>query len=121
MNAEKLKKYEKSLLAEIDIVQKELQTVGRKNPSNPNDWEAVPEKMDILSSDDNEVADSIEAYEENTAILKQLEIRYNELKDALEKLKNGNFGKCSVCQKEIESERLDVNPGASTCLTHIKN
>jgi RNA polymerase-binding transcription factor DksA len=119
MNAEKLKKYEKSLLAEMEIVQKELQSVGRKNPDNPNDWEALPEKMDILNSDDNEVADGIEAYEENTAILKQLEIRYNEIKDALEKINNGNFGKCSVCQKEIETERLDVNPGAKTCLAHV--
>jgi RNA polymerase-binding transcription factor DksA len=60
--------------------------------------------MDILSSDDNEVADSIESYEENTAILKQLEIRFNELKDALERIKNGNYGLCKKCQNPIENE-----------------
>ena len=69
---------------ELKKVESELKTVGRKNPDNPADWEPVPEKMDISPADDNEVADSIESYEENAAILKQLEIRYNELKSAFE-------------------------------------
>ncbi len=120
MNQEELKKYETKIISEIETVQKELQTVGRKNPDNPMDWEALPEKMDILSSDDNEVADSIESYEENTAILKQLEIRFNELKEALNRIEAGNYGKCLECNNPIETERLDANPGAVTCLKHLK-
>ena len=115
MKKEDIKKFETKINEELISVQKELQTIGRKNPENPADWEALPEKMDILSSDDNEVADSIESYEENTAILKQLEIRFNELKDALERIKSGNYGLCKKCQNPIENDRLEANPGADTC------
>jgi RNA polymerase-binding transcription factor DksA len=114
-----IKKYEDKIKAELDVVQKELQTIGRKNPENPGDWEALPEKMDILNSDDNEVADSIESYEENTAILKQLEIRFNELKTALEKIGANSYGLCEVCKSAIESDRLEANPAAKTCKKHI--
>ena len=84
MNKDQIKKYGSLIEEELKKVESELKTVGRKNPDNPADWEPVPEKMDISPADDNEVADSIESYEENAAILKQLEIRYNELKSAFE-------------------------------------
>lgn len=113
-----IKNFRQKLEIELKEVETELQSIGQINPSNPKDWEAVPDKMDILSSDSNEVADGIESYEENTAILKQLEIRLNEIKNALERIKNGAFGKCRICQKEIEIERLNANPAATTCLAH---
>ena len=71
--------------------------------------------MDIQSGDDNEKADSFEAYEENTAILKQLEIRFNNLKDALEKIKNGTYGVCEKCGEKIEKDRLNASSSARTC------
>lgn len=119
MDKKDIKTYEDKIKFELETVQKELQTVGRKNPANLADWEALPEKMDILNSDDNEVADSIESYEENTAILKQLEIRFNELKTALEKIKNDSYGLCEVCKTTIEPDRLEANPAAKTCKKHI--
>ena len=97
----------------------ELKTVGRVNPDNPKDWEPIPEKMDILASDDNEVADSIEAFEENTAILKELEIRYNDVKRALGKITDGSYGICETGKEPIEKERLEANPAARTCKKHL--
>lgn len=98
----------------------ELKTIGRINPSNPNDWEAVPQNSSIDSADENEVADKIEEYEENSAILKQLETRFNEVKKALKKIEDGTFGKCEVCNKDIEEKRLEANPAATTCMEHMK-
>ena len=118
MNADIIKNLQQQLEKELKEVEAELSSIGQVNPSNPKDWEAVPDKMDVLSSDSNEVADSIESYEENTAILKQLEIRLNEIKSALDRLKSETFGKCRICQKEIEIKRLNANPAATTCLTH---
>lgn len=120
MNNNQQKKYGELIENELSKVEAELKTVGRKNPDSPGDWEPIPEKMDIQVSDDNEVADSIEAFEENTAILKQLEIRYNELKDALKRIADGKFGTCEVCGEVIESERLDANLAAKTCKLHMK-
>ena len=120
MNKEQISKYKELIEKELGKVETELKTVGRKNPDSPGDWEPMPEKMDIQASDDNEVADSIEAYEENAGILKQLEIRYNELKNALKQIDDGKFGICEVGGEVIESERLDANPAALTCKKHVK-
>lgn len=117
---ENIKHFEEKLRAELQTVEKELKTVGQKNPSNPADWEAKPDKMDVMPADSNEVADSIESYEENTGILKQLEVRFNEIKKALERIGNGTFGLCETCQKPIEAERLEANPAATTCKAHMR-
>lgn len=99
-------------------LEKELTTVGRKNPENPNDWEAT-EKMDIDSADENEVADSMEEFENNSAILKQLETRLGEVKGALDKIETGTYGICKVCGEQIEADRLEANPAAETCKLHM--
>lgn len=114
-----LEKYRKILEGELLKVTDNLKTVGRINPDNPADWEPVPEKMDTTPADENEQADNIEAFEENTAVLKQLEIRFNEIKNALKRIDEGRFGLCEKCEAEIEEERLDVNPSATTCKNHI--
>jgi RNA polymerase-binding transcription factor DksA len=111
--------YKEKLVAELALLEKELATVGRVNPENPADWQAVPADMDTMKADENEVADTIEEFEGNTAILKQLEIRYNEVKTALERIEAGTFGTCSVCNKPIESNRLEANPAANTCKEHM--
>jgi len=105
---------------EKETLESELKSIGRVNPDNPKDWQATPQKMDILKADENEVADSIERFEENTAILKQLEIRINEVKGALERIKNNTYGKCEVGGEEIEKERLEANPAATTCIKHLE-
>lgn len=113
-------KYKKALDSEFALVEKELKTVGHINPDNKGDWEAQPTETDLLRSDDQEVADKIEGYEDNTAILKQLEIRYNEIKAALERIENGTYGVCEVCNEPIEEKRLEANPAATTCIAHMK-
>lgn len=105
---------------ELATLEGELKTVGRINPSNPKDWEAVPQQEDIDSADENEVADKIENYEGNSAILKQLETRFNEVKDALKRIDENTYGTCEVCNKEIEEKRLEANPAATTCMEHMK-
>ncbi|MDP3996580.1 MAG: TraR/DksA C4-type zinc finger protein [bacterium] len=112
--------FKKELEKELSNIVKELKSVGRINPDNPADWEALPDKMDVLASDENETADSIESYEENTAILKQLETRYNEIIKALKRIKDGGYGVCEVGGEEIEKERLEANPAATTCIKHLE-
>lgn len=112
-------KYKEALTQEMNLLETELKTVGRVNPDNPNDWQATPAKMSIDNADSSEVADGIEEFEENTAILKQLEIRFNEVKTALQRIEDGAFGLCDQCGKEIEEGRLNANPAATTCMEHI--
>lgn len=112
--------FKKKLEAEMALVEKELEKVGRKNPDNPSDWEAMPPTdRDSSQADENTVADSIEDYEDNVAIVKTLEKRYNDIKSGLDKIKHKVYGICQVCKKEIETDRLEANPSARTCKEHM--
>ncbi len=113
-------KYKELLEAEKAKLTKELETVGRKNPENPKDWEATATDLDADSADENETADEIEEFEGNSAILKQLEIQLISVESALQKIEDGNYGTCAVCEEEIPEDRLEANPSASTCIEHSK-
>ena len=114
-----VEKFRGKLTEELAKVEEELKTVGRVNPANPADWEPTPEKSDVLASDRDEVAESFTEFEDRTAILKQLEIRYNEIKGALERIEQDKFGICETCGEQIEQARLEANPAARTCKAHI--
>ena len=112
--------FKEKLEEELAVVEHELQALGHKNPNNPKDWEAdAPHNFETDSADENETADKIEEFEENTAVLKELEIRYNDLKAALDKIEGGIYGTCEICNAPIEEERLIANPAARTCKQHM--
>ena len=112
--------YKNKLEEELRLVERELNEVGRKNPDNPKDWEAEPADFSTDKADDSEGADRIEEYEGNTAIVKELETRYNDIKDALKKIENGTYGLCEVCHNPIEEDRLTANQAARTCKNHME-
>lgn len=104
---------------EKKLLEEELATVGRRNPDNPKDWEPTQGESELDPTDRNDLADNIEKYEENSEILKELEIRYNNILLALKKLDEGKYGICEVGGEKIEDDRLDANPAARTCKKHI--
>jgi RNA polymerase-binding transcription factor DksA len=110
----------KKLEKELKLVEVELSEVGRKNPDNPKDWEPVETEIDEDHADENDVADNLESFEENRAILTRLENRYNDIKDALAKIEKGTYGICEVGGEKIPEERLEANPSARTCVDHQK-
>jgi len=110
--------YKKMLEKELKTLETELKSVGRKNSDNSKDWEPRATDVDIEASDLADTADNIENYESNTAILKQLETQYNDVKSALDKIKKGTYGKCEVDGKPIDEARLKANPSARTCMAH---
>ncbi|MAF59300.1 MAG: TraR/DksA C4-type zinc finger protein [Candidatus Pacebacteria bacterium] len=113
-------KYKGRLEEELSKLEEELKSVGHINPKNPADWEASAPNMNVDKADKNEMADAIEEYETNTAVLKELEIRYNNVKKALKKIEDGTYGVCEISGEEIEEDRLNANPAARTCKNHIE-
>ena len=93
-------------------------TVGRPNPSVPNDWESAPSEIGI-ESDLADQADVVMSRESNNAILADLEARYDTILSALKRIEEKTFGKCEVCGKEIETARLEADPSATTCVEHL--
>jgi RNA polymerase-binding transcription factor DksA len=114
------KHFKKKLEAEKVTLEKELGKVGRRNPDNLSDWEATPDVKDVSQADENIVADNIESYDENTAIVNTLETRYNDVKLALDKIEKGTYGICEISEHEIEIDRLEANPSARTCKEHME-
>jgi DnaK suppressor protein len=96
----------------------ELATVARRNPSNPADWEAVPQETG-QEADENTAADLQEGYGENIAILGALEPRYQSVLAALTRIENGTYGTCVVSGEAIEPKRLAADPAATTCTEHM--
>lgn len=115
------KRFEQKLQEELKEVTEELKSVGVQNPHNKADWEATETQMDVMgaTADPNEAADKQEEYVENRAIVDSLEVRFNNITRALEKIKDGTYGTCEVSGERIEEDRLEANPAARTCKKHM--
>lgn len=113
------KHFKDALEKELSNLETELSSVGRKNPNNPADWEATESDNITPDADEADVADSMEVYQNNRGILDQLEIRLNNVKNALAKIGSDKFGICEVCGEKVEEDRLEANPAAATCKLHM--
>jgi len=106
------------LLEEKARLENELSGVGHKNSDIAGDWEPSAPNLNNPTADANDVADSIEAFEEGAAIEVELEARLLEVDSALARIEAGTYGICRICGAEIESARLEANPAAPTCIAH---
>jgi len=113
--------YKTALEEMLKNITEELKTIGIHNPNNPSDWIAVPEDLDAEEPDLNLAADSVEEWNERSAIVATLETRYNGIVSALARIEAGTFGTCEVCGNEIEEKRLAVSPTARTCMQHLED
>jgi len=114
----KTEQSKKKLEAEKKKLESEMGTVGRKNLAVPGDWEAIPSEIG-MESDLADQADVVMSRESNSAILADLEARYDTVLAALERIEKRTFGKCEVCGKEIGEARLGADPAATTCVEHL--
>ena len=114
-----LRHFKSKLEEELHTLEAEMDDVGQKNPEKDGDWIAEPSQIDTDTAEDSEVADKIEEYEGNSAVLRDLETRYKDVKDALAKIDLGTYGICEVSGKPIEQDRLEANPAARTCKEHM--
>jgi len=111
--------FKEKLEQEQRLLETEMQTVGRKNPDIEGEWEPQPKDTDTASTEPDEKADKFEEYEDNADILDALQVRWRNVKLALEKISNGTYGVCEVSGEPIEADRLEINPAARTCEQHM--
>jgi RNA polymerase-binding transcription factor DksA len=110
--------YREALSRALQTVEEELKGLGIHNPENAEDWVATPVGTEVGEADENVSADHAEELEERSAVLADLEKQYNDLRHALARIADGTFGICEVGGEQIETERLDANPAARTCIKH---
>jgi len=113
------KKIKEKLEKERDILLGQMRDIGKLNPET-NEWEVISEQRDYTESDQNDMADRFEDFEERSSVLKESEMRLNNILRALKELGRESFGKCEVCKKDIEITRMKANPAARTCKKHLK-
>ena len=113
--------FKKMLQDEAQVIENELGTLGRKNVTKYPDWEVTKPDDDRDRADETEVADDIEQLESNSAVLKHLKSRLDEVKSALEKIEQGTYGICEISGEPIELDRLEANAAARTCKLHMND
>lgn len=106
------------LLAEKATIEEELSGIARFNPETTQ-WEATPDQDLMGEIDDNDAADRFEDFEERSSMTHALQSRLSDIDAALASIEEGTYGKCVVCGKAIESDRLAANPAAKTCKEHM--
>ncbi|MDQ5930839.1 MAG: hypothetical protein QG674_3 [Patescibacteria group bacterium] len=114
-------KFKEVLLSEQALLEGELKNIAHFNDET-NQWEATPDTDLMNMSDDNDAADRFEDFEERTSMLKTLQARLTDVKDALTKIEAGKFGMCETGEDhKIEADRLEANPAARTCKEHMND
>ncbi len=112
-------KYKNLLEEELSLLEKELSGLGIKNPPTPSDWIPKMPEENISPADENEIADTVDDIQINNAIVNDLEVRYNNIKKALQKIEEGVYGICEIDNEPISEDRLEANPSARTCSLHM--
>lgn len=110
--------FNEKLNTELSLVTKELESLGVQNPLEKSDWIPLAADTDTNEADDNVLADKYEDLATREGIVADLETRFNNIKRALAKIEAGTYGTCEISGEAIETERLEANPAARTCIEH---
>jgi len=114
MNQEELKHYEELLKLEYKHAHDTL-----KMAEDHNFKDSLRNSTEELSSYDNHPADiGTETYEmeKNLALEGHQMHQMQEIEHAMQKIKDGTYGICDFCGKEIDKERLEALPQANLCI-----
>jgi RNA polymerase-binding transcription factor DksA len=111
LTIENLKDLKKNLLNEKERIENEINLITK--PSFSGDRAVL---FDELGSSEDENASEMDEYADNLAIDNTLKKQLGEIIEALEKISQGNYGKCEKCGNEIQIERLKAYPSAKKCL-----
>lgn len=120
MHQELLRELEGMLAAERTRLEAELTAFATKDPNMKDDWDAKFPKgsADSDRPDEEEQADIREEYEADIAGEQSLEGRLRSVRQALDRITEGNYGTCKACGQPIPEDRLRANPAAAYDIAH---
>jgi len=114
MNSKLIEELKEKLETEKSSLEKELESFAKKDDSPKGDWETKYPNRE--NGNMEEEADEVQEYGNLLPVEYSLEIKLKEVNAALERMKNGTYGICDNCGKEIDEKRLRACPEAKTCL-----
>lgn len=115
MNKELLEKLKGALEEQKKSLVKELESFAKEDKNLSDNWKAKYPNRDNGGNMEEE-ADETQEYDNLISLEHSLELKLKDVNSALEKIKNGDYGTCEKCGKEIEEERLKAVPEAKLCM-----
>jgi DnaK suppressor protein len=118
MDKRTIKQFKERLEKEKKEIEKQLKTFATKDANVKGDWDTKFPTWDGSSgsSDLETAADEVEEYNSLLPIEHNLELRLQNINDALKKIKKGAYGICEKCKKQISNRRLQIYPEAKLCI-----
>ena len=118
MDNKLIKELKEKLEKEKIKIEEELKKFANKDEKLAGDWDTRFPKFDGSSGSSNleTAADEVEEYISLLPLEYALELKLKNVNSALNKIKNGKYGICEKCGKEIPIERLKIYPEANFCL-----
>ena len=102
-----------NLLAEKKRLETELGQFAKKNPNNPEDYNA---EFPQLGTSEEDNASEVAIYSDNLTLERTLESSLRDVNKALQRIKEGTYGTCRHCAKDIDPKRLVARPTSSSCI-----
>lgn len=112
-----LEELREALEIDKENLEEELAAHGRVQ-TETGDWQGSSAGFEGTESDPNDVADQIEELATNVPLVEELEVRHLDVTEALDKMDEGVYGLCEVCNEPIPLDRLKANPSARTDMEH---
>ena len=113
MNKKLLEELKDRLEKQKAAFKKQLETFADQDPNLKGDWDT---RFPNFDGNIEEAADEVEEYTSKLPVEFSLETQLKNINLALEKIKNGKYGKCENCNKDISEERLKIHPAARSCM-----
>ena len=108
-----LQTIEASLLAEKKRLETELGQFAKKNPNNPEDYNA---EFPQIGTSEEDNASEVAIYSDNLTLERTLESSLRDVNKALRLLAEGKYGTCLHCGADIDPKRLIARPTSSSCI-----
>jgi len=118
MTKEELQKLTEDLEKELVLIDKELSGIATENPMVKGDFDVRVEDVGPSIEDAAQEASELDRLQ---ALVSTLERKRKEIVVILQKIKEGNYGKCTGCSMNIEPARLKAMPIAAFCIKCAKN
>jgi DnaK suppressor protein len=116
MDKQTIEQSKKILQKEKKSLERQLKTFAKKDPKFKGDYDTQFPDLGIHQSSD-ELAQEVSLYESSLPVEHTLELKLQDVENALQKIENGTYGICENCNKEIPLERLKTKPEAKYCIT----
>ncbi len=118
MDEKNIKELEELLKEKKRELEEKLSSMAKKDPQIKGDWDTKFPSFNKPHGArvSEEAADEVEEYENLLPVEHILELKLQDVNQALEKIKKNKYGFCEKCQKPIDFLRLKISPEVKNCL-----